>query len=140
MANTISQRILVENLKNVVKYITIDSDGSEETDLVIYDSSVHATNLGTTDPLDCTVMSYTYSVVCANATAAALPQIKVEFDASTDVMAFNLPANSCEEVCFKDIGGLPNNAGTGITGDLLLTTTNLAAGDSIMLIVNVKRN
>lgn len=140
MSNTISNRTLLVTPKNAVIYMTLDSDGSEETDYVLYDSSVVSAAFGDTDTLDCTIMDIKATVVSTNAVAAALPQVKLEFDASTDIMALGLPANQTTELCFDKFGGLPNNAGSGKTGDILLTTTNLASGDNITIIMTVKRN
>lgn len=140
MANATTNRTLIAGSKTAVIYLTIDSDGTEETDLVIYDSSVIATTVGDSDTLACSILDISYSIVCANAVAAALPQVKLEFDASTDIMALGLPANHSNTLCFRDVGGLPNNAGAGKTGDILLTTSNLAAGDNITILMTVKRN
>lgn len=59
-------------------------------------------------------------------------QAALLWDADTDVTILNLTAGNGQTMCFKDIGGLPNNAGTGVTGDVLLTTT--AALDSTLIL------
>ncbi len=131
MVNTITQTTMVLGTSKVVRHIGITSDGSEETDLVIYDSSVIATALGIADPLTCKLLHLQYSV--SSATGFFL----LEFDASTDTHCVSIPANSAGDLDFARFGGIKNTAGSGITGDLMLTTTGLAAGDSVTLIIEV---
>lgn len=132
MANVVTNTRIVCTSQQVIQYITIASDGTEETDLVIYDSSVVATALGKTDPLMCSIMGVQY--VCSSATGF----FNLEFDASTDVSAFSLAANNSQIFDFEPIGGLRNTAGSGITGDIMLTTTGLAPGDSFVIILTVR--
>lgn len=138
MANTIKDVLLSASPKQAVKYITISSDGSEETDLVVYDSSAVAATLGLSDPLDCSIEKI-YAVVSAASTA----RVFLEWDATTDVLAFNIPANVEVNQDFRCFGisSLPNQgASANRTGDITLTTTGLESGDSITLILWVRRN
>lgn len=135
MANTITNTRLLANERRVIQYICISSDGTEETNLIIYDSSVVATAIGIADPLKCTIVRARY------VSTSALGTVHLDFDATTDVLALAMPYNgSSMDMDFKDIGGLKNTAGTGITGDILLTTTGLVAGDKITLILEVRPN
>lgn len=131
MANTITNTRLVLGPKRVVQHIAIDSDGSEETDLVIYDSSVVATANGLADPLNSRIRNIEFS---GNATTGLL---KLEFDANTDVLAYSLMGYRSLHHDFMKFGGLKNTAGTGITGDITLTTTGLNAGESFVIIIDV---
>lgn len=135
MANTIvNTRTLTGQDRVTIHYVTIASDGSEETDLVIYDSSVVATAIGITDPLICTLQS-----IYASVSAASTARVKLEWDATTDVLALDIPAGTNPtKNDFRPISGLKNTAGTGITGDITLTTTGLEAGDNITIIIMVK--
>jgi len=40
---------------------------------------------------------------------------------------------------FKPVGGLINNAGTGVTGDILFTTSGHTAGDSYSIILEMDK-
>jgi hypothetical protein len=44
------------------------------------------------------------------------------WDATTDVTLLNLSGSNDADMCFEAFGGIPNNAGAGVTGDVLLTT------------------
>ncbi len=131
MVNTVTNTRSVIGKKRVVQYVAVDSDGTEETDLVIYDSSAVATALGLTDPLNSRIRSI---MVSGNAVAGIC---KLEWDASTDVLAYSFFGTQTQHQDFMKFGGLKNTAGTGITGDITLTTTGLASGDSLIIIIEV---
>ncbi len=136
MANTITNTTIVKGRDLVVNQILIDSDGTEETDLVVYDSSAVATLLGKTDPLKCRLMRAQF--VFQN--AATVATLTFEYDANTDVIALPvsmavLANGGFTDMDFNDCGGIENlaNAAAGATGDILLTTTNLDSADRILL-------
>ena len=136
MANTINSNYIVKDAgKNTVRlYWTLLSDGSNETNTIVYNSSTIATALGIPNPSHCSVLS-----VCASVSSAS-GQVKFLFKASTNVVAFVIP-NTSNHLC-KDyehmMGGLPNYAGSGITGDIVVTTTGLSSGDAIDLLLEVR--
>lgn len=132
MANTNTSQYLMSGPGRVIIHLVIDSDGTEETDLVVYDSSAVATLIGKTDTLNCRINSIMYS------TNSLLGVVKLEWDATTDILAWALPASgNSDKFCFDKIGGLKNKGGSGRTGDITLTTTGLVAGDAISLILDV---
>lgn len=130
MANTNTNTRINLGNRRTIQYITIDSDGTQETDLVVYDSSVVCAALGKTDTLNSMIKKISF------ATSGVAVKVKLEWDATTDILAWSLGPNSgvYEFDCFA---GLKNTAGTGKTGDILLTTTGLASGDSLTLILEV---
>jgi len=129
MANTVTQRTLygAANSKNVVRLITIVSDGTEESDLVIYDNSALVNNVA---------KGRLIRIIASGSSC----QCQLKWDQSTDSPAFIFdPANSID-FCFKHFGGISNPNATGATGDLLLTTTNLDSGDVVSIIIEVEQN
>lgn len=140
MANTVTQTnlLVLPGSRELIKMVAIASDGTEETDLVVYDSSAVATTLGISDPLNCRLLAVK-AVVASSVITTAAPVVHLEWDATTDVLCLPLTGGSDSiDMDFRDIGGLKNPAGTGITGDITLTTTNLASGDKIVVILHVK--
>lgn len=131
MANIITNTRLHVGVKNVIQYVCIASDGTQETDLIIYDSSVVAGLLGITDPLDCKINSVQFI------SNSKLGVFTLEWDATTDVLAIPLPNENPMEMCFKGVGGLKNTAGAGKTGDISFTSTGLVLGDKVTIILNV---
>lgn len=137
MANTVTQTTLIRGGREYINYITIVSDGSEETDLVIYDSSAVATALNITDGKNASIERIDVSTM----TTAAGALMKLEFDADTDVLAipFNLGVDAvAHQLDFSRFGGLKNYAGTGKTGDVTLTTLGLTSGDAIMIVLSMR--
>jgi hypothetical protein len=61
--------------------------------------------------------------------------IRILFDATVDTFAWMLPQNSNYLMDFSSFGGIPSNAGTGVTGDVLFTTTDATAGDSYTIVL-----
>lgn len=134
MANVITNTKVVTGQKKVDLYITLLSDGTQETATVLYSSSTLATLIGKTNPLNCTIRRLRY-IASGSAIKAHLL-----FDATIDVVALSLPysgGGSAIEMDFKAIGGLKNTAGSGKTGDILLTTTGLASGDTMTIILTI---
>ena len=129
MVNTVTQRTLLGSGsdKIIVRSVHIVSDGSEETDLVVYDNSAFVAN---------TAKGRLLSIQASGSDCNA----RLEWDQDTDAPAFVVnPANG-GHWCFEKFGGISNPNGTGATGDLLLTTTALDSGDEISLILRIAQN
>lgn len=62
-------------------------------------------------------------------------QVRILWDATTDVLAWQIPQNSNYLMDLSSFGGIPNNAGTGVTGDVLFTTTDATAGDMYTIVL-----
>lgn len=136
MANTKTLKVITAGTKEAVVYLTLAYvDAATETDYVLFDSSVVAGLVGDTDPLTSNILE-----IHASVSAAATARVWLEWDASTDVVALDIPVQSGPtQACFEHFGGLPNQAGSGITGDILLNATGLSTGDIITVVLRVKR-
>ena len=55
--------------------------------------------------------------------------VDILWDADTDLICETLPQNQFYVRDYSSFGGLPNNAGTGKTGDVRFSTVGAAAGD-----------
>ena len=66
--------------------------------------------------------------------------VKIFFDASTNVLAWELRADDARTMDFTDFTGIPNNAGSGKTGDILFSTTSATSGDVYNVVMKVKKN
>lgn len=62
-------------------------------------------------------------------------QVRVLFDATVDAFAWIIPQNSNYLMDFSTFGGLPSNAGAGVTGDVAFTTQDTSAGDSYAIVL-----
>lgn len=125
MANTIQTQVINNGPRNLILKTYILGDGSgEETGTLLVD-----------------VSAYTATAVKIIGVHSALSGFVADllWDATTDVTALHLPdyefnLNGPQIGWF---GGLVNNAGVGKTGDILITTTGLGAGDDGTIILEM---
>ena len=61
--------------------------------------------------------------------------VDVLWDATVDVLCETLPANVAYELRYAEFGGLPNNAGAGVTGNVLFTTVGATTGSRYTIII-----
>ena len=66
--------------------------------------------------------------------------VNLEFDASTNVLLTGLPADSTGDEYYDLFTGIPNNAGSGVTGDIDLTTIGHSSGDTYSIILVLNKN
>ena len=117
MANLIEKQTVMDGERNLVVKAHIEGDGSgEETATFLIDMSAYSNS-----PTSLKLLHL----------KAALTGFSAElyWDATSDIHLFNVPDFDVDQD-FGDFGGIPNNAGTGVTGDVNITTTGLGAGDT----------
>ena len=126
MPNTVIQRTLVggDKERNVYRLIHLLSDGSEETDLVVYDNSAFMAD----------VNEGILAQVWLSGNAST---VRLEWDQTTDSPAFAGGPENGSHWDFRGFGGIANPGGDGATGDLMLTTTGLDSGDEIFLVIHI---
>lgn len=56
-------------------------------------------------------------------------EVQIWWDATTDVLAWIVPQNNAYTFDFEKIGGLTNNAGAGVNGNVLFSTVDASIGD-----------
>lgn len=129
MANTVTQTTLVGSGsdKNIVRRINIISDGSEETNTVVFACASFGANTakGRIDQLECIGSD----AVC-----------RLSWDQTTDSVAVSVNPAADNYIDFRPYGGLKNPNGSGATGDLLLNTANLDAGDEVTLVIHINQS
>ena len=114
MANTVTSQTLLDGDRKLVMLFTGLLDTSNESRVVKVDASTFvpaATKIR--------VDKAQYSI------SSQLTLI-LDWDADTDVRFLALSGQGEIEACH--FGGLQNNAGTGVTGDIALTTVGWASG------------
>lgn len=124
MADAVTSHTLVDGSKNVVMLFTNLSDGTGE-------SAVKKVDVSALTPAASlvTVEEIWYSI--AGMTVALL------WDATTDVKFAQLSGDG--HIDLTDVGGIPNNAGTGVTGDIFLTTSGHTSGDNYTIILKMRK-
>lgn len=130
MANTVTQTTLNGSGSEtyISRLIHIFSDGTEEADLVIFDNSAFAADVSKGRLL----------FVEANGSACSCI---LEWDQTTDAEICRFTPEDGFKLDFASIGGLTgkNPGAAGATGDIVLTTTGLDAGDEVTIKIIVQQ-
>jgi hypothetical protein len=124
MADAVASQTILDGSRNVVVKLTNLSDGTGEAAVLKVDVSALSGA-----PSRVTIDRVHY---CVNGMVARLL-----WDATTDVTALELAGDGCLD--FTSFGGLTNNAGTGVTGDILLTTVGHTASDSYTIVLEMTK-
>ena len=66
--------------------------------------------------------------------------VKLLWDATTDTICWDLNADYTTDEDFTDFGGVRNTAGSGKTGDIMLTTTGHSDGDSYVIVLTLYKD
>lgn len=129
MANTKQLTVLQGGASDpeVVVHLHLISDGSQETNYVVFDNSTLVNNVAKGRLMEVWFDGKISGVA------------RLNWDQTTPFKAVSLKANTDNYVDFRCIGGIANPNGSGATGDLTLTTTGLASADEFFLIVRIRQ-
>lgn len=126
MANTIDIQLIQDGTRDTIIKVDILGDGSgDESGTVIFDASTY---LNTT--VEKKLWRYEYALQGFVA--------DLDWDATAPAPLATLVENHHEEVLWEWFGGYSNAYFAGRTGDILLTTVGLGAGDRGHIILYVK--
>jgi|TARA_R100001015_G_C4604604_1_gene159611 hypothetical protein len=132
MADTVTSQTIQDGQKIAVLKFTNVSDGTGESAVKKVDvSALQANNSGDA----CTSVS-----VARIYWATRGMGVNLEFDASTNVLLTGLPADSTGDEYYDLFTGIPNNAGSGVTGDIDFTTVGHSSGDTYSIILVLNKN
>ena len=129
MEDAVSSQTIQDGERNLVMKFTNVSDGTGESAVKKVDVSALAT--------------YSKGQTCTKVKiqriywATVGMSVKLDFDATSNVLLIGLPADSTGDEYYDRFTGIPNNAGSGVTGDIDLTTTGHSSGDSYMIILEM---
>ena len=128
MADAVTATTIIDGPKSAVIYCTNTSDGTGESAVVKVDVSELS---GLQDGNSCSkvpIEKVVFSTVGMG--------VKLLWDATTDVIAVELPADYSDTLDYSDISGLPNVAASGgNTGDIQLTTVGHSSGDTYSVVI-----
>jgi len=65
--------------------------------------------------------------------------VDILWDATTDVLALTVPADQTGVMDFSEFGGIPNNAGAGVTQTINFTTVAATAADRYTIILSLRK-
>tara|TARA_Y100001972_G_C7641099_1_gene322080 strand:- start:1343 stop:1744 length:402 start_codon:yes stop_codon:yes gene_type:complete len=129
MADTVTTQTIQDGERTAVLRFTNVSDGSGESAVKKVDVSALAKNSAGKECTEVHIQRIYWATVGMS--------VNLEFDASSNVLAIGLPANSTGDEYYDNFTAIPNNAGSGKTGDIDFTTTGHSSGDSYMIILEL---
>ena len=131
MADAVTSQTLIDGVKTAVLKFTNISDGSGESAVAKVDvSALSANDVGKS----CTGASIEKIWWQCNGM-----KVQLLFDASSNVIAIELGENQSGYHDYTSFGGLPNNAGSGKTGDILFTTVGYSSADTYTVMLQVRK-
>ena len=122
MADAVTSQTIIDGERNCVMKFTNVSDGTGESAVAKVDVSALASNAAGVACSEVRVMRISHAIVGMS--------VQLFLDATVNVLLVELAESSNGHMDFKDFGGLPNNAGSGKTGDILFTTKGHSSGDT----------
>ena len=130
MADAVATQTIQDGGQTAIFRFTNISDGTGESAVTKIDVSALTTNPVT--KMSCDSVSIE-KIWFSNIGMG----VKIYFDASTDVLVIQLPADWTDELDFSEFSGVPDNAGSGTTGDIQFTTVGHSSGDSYTIVLKV---
>lgn len=129
MADAVTTQTLLDGERLAVMKFTNISDGTGETAVTkVTVSSLAPSNSGRT----CTGVTVTrISSVCHGM------EVRMFWDATTDVPFFMTTINTNYMNDFTDIGGITNNSGAGKNGNIVFSTADQSAGDTYTVVLEM---
>ena len=129
MADAVTSQTIIDGERNCVMKFTNVSDGTGESAVAKVDVSALASNSDGKSCSEVRVMRISHAIVGMS--------VQLFLDATSNVLLMELAESSNGHMDFKDFGGLPNNAGSGKTGDILLTTKGHSSGDTYSIVLEM---
>jgi hypothetical protein len=127
LADAVASQILVDGARNCVMKFTNVSDGTGEAAVLKVDVSALSN------------APARVSIEGIQATTFGMG-VDILWDATADVVVWHVPQDVDVDQDFTSFGGIPNNAGAGITGDIMFTTIGATAGDRYSIILKLKKD
>jgi hypothetical protein len=132
MADAVATQTLLDGERMAIMKFTNLSDGTGESKVLKVDVS--------------TLTSNAFGKACDGVTITKIHasthglEVQIYWDATTDVFCWCVPQNSTYTMDFEKFGGLTNNAGAGVTGDVLFSTADASAGDFYTIVLEMVKS
>jgi Ethanolamine utilization protein EutJ (predicted chaperonin) len=132
MADAVTSQTLLDGERLAIMKFTNISDGTGETAV----TKVNVANLAkSASGLACTGVTVTkITCVCHGM------EVRMLWDATTDVPFFLAAVNTNYQNDFANIGGITNNAGAGKNGNIVFSTSDATAGDTYTVVLEMAKS
>ena len=129
MADAVASQTIQDGERTAIMRFTNVSDGTGESAVKKVDVSALAANSAGQACTEVHIQRIYWMTVGMS--------VKLEFDASTNVLLTHIPADATGDEYYDNFTAIPNNAGSGKTGDIDFTTVGHSSGDSYMIILEM---
>ena len=129
MADTVTSQTIQDGQRKAVMKFTNVSDGTGESAVAKVDVSALQANANGDSCTGVTIQRIYW--------ATRGMGVNLFFDATANVLITGLPADSTGDEYYDNFTGIPNNAGSGKTGDILFTTVGHSTGDTYSIILEL---
>ena len=129
MADTVTSQTIQDGERVAIMKFTNVSDGTGESAVKKVDVSALASS---SQGKACTAVK-----VAKIWWACRGMGVNIEFDATSNVLITGLPGDSTGDEYYDRFGGIPYNAGSGVTGDIDITTIGHSSGDTYSIILEL---
>ena len=127
MADNVTSQTILDGERLVIQKFTNISDGTGEVAVVKVDVSTLSPN--------------SFGIACTGVkinkiwSAAHGMEVRVLWVATANVLAWVVTSNGPYLMDFSSFGGISNNAGAGVTGDIAFSTHDQTAGDTYAIVL-----
>jgi len=132
MADAVTSNTLMDSDRVAIIQLTNTSDGTGESAVKKVDVSALSANSAGQACTGVRLAKIVYSTFGMS--------VKLLWDASTDTICWDLNENYTDSEDFTEFGGIRNTAGSGKTGDIMLTTTGHTNGDSYVIVLTLYKD
>jgi hypothetical protein len=129
MADAVTSQTIQDGQRKAVLKFTNISDGTGESAVVKVDVSALASNSSGAACTGVTVAKIWWQCVGMG--------VELLFDATANVLVIGLSPDSNGYHDYSDFTGIPNNSGSGKTGDILFTTIGASSTDTYAVILEL---
>ena len=129
MADAVTSQTLIDGERLVIMKFTNISDGTGESAVLKVDVSALAASAT--------------GAVCDRVTVTKIyisnhgMQVRMFWDATADVPFFLSSSNATQTLDMSAFGGITNNGGAGVTGDIVFSTADASSGDTYWCILEM---
>jgi len=129
MADAVTSQTLLDGERLAIMKFTNISDGTGETTVTKVNVSTLAKSAS---GLACTAVS-----VLKITSVSHGMEVRMYWDADTDVPFFLSTINTNYQNDFSSFGGITNNAGTGKNGNIVFSTSDQSSGDTYTVVLEM---
>tara|TARA_B100000131_G_scaffold157534_1_gene152798 strand:+ start:1996 stop:2397 length:402 start_codon:yes stop_codon:yes gene_type:complete len=129
MADTVTSQTIQDGERKAVLKFTNISDGSGESAVKKVDVSALTSNSSGTACTEVAVSKIWWQCVGMG--------VELLNDASTDTLIIGLSPDSNGMHDYSSFSGIPNDSGSGKTGDIMFTTIGASSGDTYTVILEL---